>query len=301
MIAEAAHSPDSSCYIRGMRKLAIFLAACASALAWAQAPAPVVTLELNSVPPGAKLYRTHPQPEFLGYLPYKFKFPRDQFLAKLDTDGCVTTAAYKAEWASGAAEQIGNITLCLGADVSYSKVFERPKGIPGLEGDIEFARLMHRPAGASAGASQRANHQRQDDEAAGLRAFHAAYPNATHVIRSQEFQAWLADQSPLIKGAYQNGRTASEAMVVMDAYAAHLGRAGRATSAAAPAAPQPESQSSIGLGWFLGNLLTGMAAGAQQNAIQQQPIIIQNEPSGIKPPIRCVTRKGLRGIETECN
>lgn len=259
----------------------------------AQNSSSTVSLDLNSVPSGAKLYRTHPKPEFLGYLPYKFTFPRDQFIQKLDANGCATTASFKLEWASGAVEQIGSIPLCLGADVNYSKVFERPKDAPGLEKDIEFAQLMQRknPSTQEAIQVEAQAVRATNDEDAAVRAFHTAHPNAVSIIRTQQFKNWIANQPPQIKNMFQNGQTAAEAMVVMDSYNAYLRRVGTtAREESQQPTLQAEPKPSMDMGWFLGNLLTGMAEGSQRQQQRQS-----------QTPLRCTSKRTISGsVETVC-
>lgn len=74
-----------------------------------------------------------------------------------------------------------------------------------------------------------------------MTAFQTTYPNAVEVVRSPEFNAWIATQPKPTQQAFYQGQDPGEAMVVMDAYDAALRRAGKAGIAQypTPAAPAP--------------------------------------------------------------
>lgn len=72
-----------------------------------------------------------------------------------------------------------------------------------------------------------------------LATFQGTYPNAVDVIKSQDFQAWIAHAPKQVQDAFRNGNTPGEATAVMDAYDAHMRRSGKASIAHLPTALQP--------------------------------------------------------------
>jgi vacuolar-type H+-ATPase subunit I/STV1 len=83
-----------------------------------------------------------------------------------------------------------------------------------------------------------------------MAAFEATYPTAVQVLKTPDFQAWIATAPRHVQEAFRSDISPGEAMAVMDAYDAALRRAGKApianlqtalqTPAPAPAATQKD-------------------------------------------------------------
>lgn len=90
--------------------------------------------------------------------------------------------------------------------------------------------------------AQREQEHRAAAYEAAMQTFQTTYPNAVEVVRSPEFNAWIRTQPQPTQQAFRAGQTPDEAMVVMDAYDAHLRRAGKAPIAQYP---QPATPSDV--------------------------------------------------------
>lgn len=103
------------------------------------------------------------------------------------------------------------------------------------------------------GIREEAEYRRQQEAAAAQQAamnrLQAVYPmdSIRAIATSDDFKAWLATAPSLIKSAHDQGQGPDEAMIVLDAYDAHLRRAGKpsissAKAASAQSAPTPYPQ-----------------------------------------------------------
>lgn len=89
---------------------------------------------------------------------------------------------------------------------------------------------------------EEAEYRRQQEAAAAQQAamnrLQAVYPmdSIRAIATSDDFKAWLATAPSLIKSAHDQGQGPDEAMIVLDAYDAHLRRAGKPSISSAKAA-----------------------------------------------------------------
>ena len=140
-------------------------------------------------------------------------------------------------------------------------IAEKAKGFPELEGLVGAVQraLQAVDAKATTVAKQaaarieaplqnlRAEQAQREQEAraaayeAAMSTFQQTYPNAVEVVRSPEFNAWIAAQPQPIQAAFYRGEDPGEAIAVMDAYDAHLRRAGKAPIAVYPQQAAPNN------------------------------------------------------------
>lgn len=149
------------------------------------------------------------------------------------------------------------------AAAQLAALSEKVKGFPELEGLVGAVQSALQAAESRSAAkakqeveaavaplqtlraeqAQREQEHRAAAYEAAMQTFQTTYPNAVDVVRSPEFNAWIRTQPQPTQQAFRAGQTPDEAMVVMDAYDAHLRRAGKAPIAQYPtqqtAAPAP--------------------------------------------------------------
>lgn len=126
---------------------------------------------------------------------------------------------------------IKNVGAALKENAEHAKTTAKAAAAQAVE-PFEAVRRQHetqtqREAQAAAEAA-RAQYEGAYDEAV-----------VTSTVRSPEFAAWLPKQHKAVQEAFHRGQSHLDAMVVLDAYDAHLKRAGQAGIARAPQPQQP--------------------------------------------------------------